>query len=171
MDPKTAILLLTAALATDTAIECKEGACVDQRGQAELEITGSALVFREEAIGAELQVRRVGTWKYGPLRPVVGGSVSSKGDVWVGAGLKWQTSLNASDTLYAEFSTMPGLYAPSNGPDLGHTIEFRTAATLGMRLDNGANIAISLDHRSNADIADYNPGLETLGIRYSIPLN
>jgi len=171
MDPKTAILLIVGALATDTAVECKDGACVNQQAPAELEITGSALVFREETVGAELQVRHVGKWKYGPLRSVVGGSVSSKGDLWVGAGLKWQTSLNASDTLYAEFSTMPGVYMPGGGPDLGHTIEFRTAATLGMRLDNGANIAISLDHRSNADIADYNPGLETLGLRYTIPLN
>ena len=62
-------------------------------------------------------------------------------------------------------------YANGDGPNLGHDLEFRSGIELGYQARNGWRYGISYDHRSNADIASYNPGLETLQFRVSIPVN
>jgi len=171
MDPKSAIIGLVALFGADTYFTCDDGRCAGDQKPAELELTAGSLIFRKEQIGSEIQARYVAKTSYGPLRPVFGGSISSKGDVWVGAGLKWQRGFGEDQGLYVEFSTMPGLYFKGQGPDLGHEVEIRSALGLGYKLDNGNSFALTFDHRSNADIAATNPGLETLGLRYTIPLN
>jgi len=48
-------------------------------------------------------------------------------------------------------------------------LKFRSGVELGYVAKNGARIGLSYDHRSNADINSYNPGLETFQLRVSFP--
>ena len=64
-----------------------------------------------------------------------------------------------------------GYYNASSGLDLGFDAEFRTAVELAKRFRNGHRLGISLAHLSNGSLSDQNPGTETFGVSYSIPLD
>lgn len=64
-----------------------------------------------------------------------------------------------------------GYYNASSGLDLGFDAEFRTAVELAKRFRNGQRLGISFSHLSNGSLSDINPGTETLGLSYSIPLD
>ena len=64
-----------------------------------------------------------------------------------------------------------GYYHASRGLDLGFDAEFRSAIELAKRFPNDHRLGISLAHLSNGSLSDLNPGTETLGIVYSIPLD
>ena len=64
-----------------------------------------------------------------------------------------------------------GYYNASRGLDLGFDAEFRTAVELAKRFRNGQRLGISFSHLSNGSLSDENPGTETLGLSYSIPLD
>lgn len=49
--------------------------------------------------------------------------------------------------------------------DLGSRLLFRASIYVGYRIKNHRIIVVA-DHISNADLAERNPGLDTLGIRY-----
>ena len=61
---------------------------------------------------------------------------------------------------------MAGLYADAGKHDLGHIVEFRSQLMLGYIFENGSDLAIGIAHKSNANIADSNPGSETIYVRY-----
>lgn len=64
-----------------------------------------------------------------------------------------------------------GYYNASSGLDLGFDAEFRTAIELAKRFANGHRLGLCLAHLSNGSLSDKNPGTETLGLSYSIPLD
>ena len=64
-----------------------------------------------------------------------------------------------------------GYYNASSGLDLGFDAEFRTGVELAKRFPNGHRLGLSLAHLSNGSLSDKNPGTETLGLVYSIPLD
>ena len=64
-----------------------------------------------------------------------------------------------------------GYYNASSGLDLGFDAEFRTGIELAKRFHNGHRFGLSFSHLSNGSLSDQNPGTETLGISYSIPLD
>ena len=64
-----------------------------------------------------------------------------------------------------------GYYNASSGLDLGFDAEFRTGIELAKRFRNGHRLGVSLAHLSNGSLSDKNPGTETLGLSYSIPLD
>ncbi|HAA92550.1 MAG: deacylase [Rhodospirillaceae bacterium] len=63
-----------------------------------------------------------------------------------------------------------GFYLDGEGQDLGHVLEFRSGAEIAWRFDNRARLGIGVTHLSNANIADKNPGTETVMLIYSHPL-
>lgn len=64
-----------------------------------------------------------------------------------------------------------GYYNAANGLSLGFDAEFRSALELTKRLNNGHRLGLCFAHLSNGSLSDYNPGTETLGLFYSIPLD
>ena len=64
-----------------------------------------------------------------------------------------------------------GYYHASRGLDLGFDAEFRSAIELAKRFSNGHRLGVAFAHLSNGSLSDLNPGTETLGIVYSIPLD
>ena len=63
-----------------------------------------------------------------------------------------------------------GGYYDSNGLELGHHIEFRSSIELSYRFRSGHRLGVALAHLSNGSIGDRNPGTETLGIVWCLPL-
>ena len=171
MDGSLAVLFLLAGL-TDMGINhCGNEGCLaraDARSEAALGY--GDVIFQDKTIGRETYVTYAFGLTYGPFQPVIGASVTDSGDAWIGFGATYTANF-AANRLYARMSLMPGYYSHGNGPDLGHDLEFRSGLELGYRANNGIKIGISYDHRSNAELASVNPGMETLQLRVSIPLN
>ncbi|WP_342236544.1 acyloxyacyl hydrolase [Inquilinus sp. OTU3971] len=64
-----------------------------------------------------------------------------------------------------------GAYFNGDGRDMGSTVEFRTGIEAAWEFDNRMRIGAAFHHISNAGIGDVNPGVETLTLNLSIPLN
>ena len=64
-----------------------------------------------------------------------------------------------------------GYYNAANGLSLGFDAEFRSAIELTKRFSNDHRLGLCFAHLSNGSLSDYNPGTETLGLFYSIPLD
>ena len=103
----------------------------------------------------------------GSPEPVLGGTLNSEGDTSrVYAGLAWTADL--SDSLFLSgvaggamhdgelHATEPGRKA------LGSRVLFHLALELGVRLDAHNDIAVYVDHMSNASLANENEGLDTI---------
>ncbi len=64
-----------------------------------------------------------------------------------------------------------GYYNASSGLDLGFDAEFRSGIEISKRFRNGHRLGLSFAHLSNGSLSDKNPGTESFGIVYSIPLD
>lgn len=101
------------------------------------------------------------------LNPALALHYDGDGDLWIGAGLGIEKDLNRS--WFLEGSLMGGYYdAASGGTHLGNELVFRTLVGIGRRLDARRAISLSIDHKSNRDLGDINPGSETLLVRYRL---
>lgn len=127
--------------------------------------------FQENIIGDEIYAIYDFPLRYGAFQPTMGASLSSENDLWVGAGGKWTTQRTVDGPIYIELSLMPGIYYQGGGPDIGFPMQFRGSLGAGYEFDNGSSISVVFDHRSNANTSVLNPGVETLGIRFSHQLN
>lgn len=111
---------------------------------------------------------RAEAWDYG-IRPTLGISVDSDGDVYGYTGIHWDIKLSDPWTLSPNF--MVGLYNhASGGEDLGGAIEFRSGLEVSYTLANQQRLGVAFNHMSNASIYDDNPGAENLIFTYSLPL-
>jgi hypothetical protein len=54
----------------------------------------------------------------------------------------------------------------ANNKQLGSRVLFRVPIEFGFAIGKHHRISIMFDHISNADLADPNEGLDTLGLRY-----
>jgi lipid A 3-O-deacylase len=86
------------------------------------------------------------------------------------AGLTW--SFDLTDSIFVDLSFGGALHngettsESGEGKQLGCSLLFREAAGLGYRFADNHEIALHLDHISNANLCEHNAGLETLGVRY-----
>ncbi|MEM8655439.1 MAG: acyloxyacyl hydrolase [Pseudomonadota bacterium] len=91
--------------------------------------------------------------------------LTGEGDVFIGGGLwsrwKWQSG------WFIDASVMPGLYEEgTDGNDLGSTFEIRSLLGVGYAFDNGNALSAAISHKSNASLADDNPGMNVFSVRY-----
>ena len=108
--------------------------------------------------------------KWGRFNPMLDISTTDAGSFWVGFGLYQQFDIEMGDSdLFAGFYFSPGLYYKGDDVDLGFPLEFRSGIEFGVKLDNDWQVSISYDHRSNADVVAFNPGIETIQLRISKP--
>jgi lipid A 3-O-deacylase len=104
-------------------------------------------------------------------RPHLGVSINAEGlTSQVYTGLTWDHDV--TQALFVEFSLGGSandghlnVPAPSRKA-LGSHLEFHESLSLGYRLTAQSSISIMLDHISNAGLARYNEGMETIGPRY-----
>jgi lipid A 3-O-deacylase len=105
-------------------------------------------------------------------RPHVGITINSVGkNSYAYAGLTWTARL--TEAIFADLGLGGAVH---DGPDsssvftrdhkgLGTRVLFHESAELGYRFSNSWSAAVFLDHISNADLGDHNPGLTNLGLR------
>lgn len=97
----------------------------------------------------------------------IGGVASAQGsgDVFIGAGLVAKYALSPEWT--AELSVMPGAYF-ENDPltDLGSSFQIRSLAGIAYQMPSGDKVSLALVHKSNAGLASYNPGVNSLVLRW-----
>ncbi|GGF86632.1 hypothetical protein GCM10011319_52900 [Mameliella alba] len=169
-DGTFAVLLIVLGLADMNGNHCgTDGGCLGRSDvQPRLAISAGEVVERRAKPAAETYLRYDTGQKIGPFGQAVGLSVGEKGETWAGYGATYRIGL-WNTPLYAELHTMPGIYLGNGGFDLGGPIEFRSGIELGWENDRGWRFAVSYDHRSNAEIYDNNPGIETVQFRVSVP--
>jgi hypothetical protein len=123
-------------------------------------------------LNAEFVFRRphVMLWE-GVIRPNLGLSVNNQGGTSkLYAGAVWEFQFRNGFF----FNTGTGLAVhngqlesdDANQKQLGSRVLFRVPIEFGVSLGGGHRISIMFDHISNADLADPNEGLDTLGLRY-----
>ena len=171
MDGTLAAIFLIASLSDMTLNDCETGCLSRTDDQARLSFQLAKVEFDRDIIGNEAYIGFDMARRYGPFQPTFGASVTDAGDVWIGAGAKYRFEPFDDTGIYLEGSLLPGLHFANDGPDIGGVFHFRSALGLGYEFDNGASVFASYDHRSNADTLPLNPGLETISIRFSVPLN
>src|SRR5690242_4608066 len=92
-------------------------------------------------------------------------------------GLTWTFMLwptGGADGLFLDASLGGSAHngkLDTDDPDrksLGSRVLFRESLELGYRFAEVHSISVMLDHMSNANLADRNEGLDTLGVRYGL---
>jgi len=168
MGGELVFLFVTLGLGDMIRNHCPEAGCLT-RAPAVIRIAGQigADIFQDEDIGREVFLSLDLDRSYGPFQPVIAASFSSDAGSWAGIGARWQIG---DDGFFGDLAFMPGIQF-TDGPELGSDFLFRSALAVGYRFENGASLSFVIDHRSNFVFSDVNPGLETVGFRFSMPLD
>ena len=106
----------------------------------------------------------------GTIRPALGGSINTVGDTSkLYAGMRWQ--YEHSSGLFAGIGLGGAIHDgklhlhQSDRKALGSRVLFHIPVELGYRFTAKASLSVFFDHVSNANLADANEGMDTLGGR------
>lgn len=106
--------------------------------------------------------KSVGRWDFGLAGAL---SIDANGDGHLGLGL--YTIYNLQKQWFIEGSVMPGVY--SNGSDgnwLGGHFQIRSLLAVGYDLDDRNSISLAATHISNASTTEFNPGVNSVLLRW-----
>ncbi len=107
----------------------------------------------------------------GTLAPAIGGTVNTRGDTsHAYLDARWQLELpyNLFLGTGVGVAVHDGLIDPvaNDKKALGSRALFHIPLELGVRLDARNSVSVYFEHTSNAGVANYNEGMDRLGIRY-----
>jgi lipid A 3-O-deacylase len=95
------------------------------------------------------------------------GAVHTSGDLFLGLGLVGTYDLGSR--WFLEGSVMPGAFLENASfNDLGSTFEIRSLIGVGYELKSGNALSLALAHKSNASTAEFNPGVNSLLLRWHV---
>jgi hypothetical protein len=103
------------------------------------------------------------------LVPFLGAEATSDGAFYGYGGVLFDIPL--SERVYFAPNAAVGFFEEGDGRDLGHAVEFRTGIEVGYTFDGGVGLGVAFHHISNASLDEDNPGVETLTLNVSFPLN
>lgn len=103
------------------------------------------------------------------IKPMVGLEVNEHGAIYGMGGLYLDYGMAPHWYLTPSFAA--GLYHDGGGPDLGHTIEFRSQVEVAYEFENQHRVSMGLSHVSNMGMGDDNPGTEVLNLNWHVPVN
>jgi lipid A 3-O-deacylase len=106
---------------------------------------------------------------YFRVKPFVGIETSSRGQLYALGGFNWEIPMGKH--FYLSVNPSVGLYYRGNGKQLGSFVEFRTQAELGYRFENESRVSVFISHVSNAGLTNLNPGANTVGAYYHMPVS
>jgi len=170
MDGRLAILFNLVALLGESYEG--EGWTIERADMAGMLTTSYGIVqYQTQNWGEELRfTQSYKKWKH--FNPVIDVAITDKGGAWLGLGLYQQFDMDINGTpLFVGFTMVPGIYMQGEDVDLGIPLQFRSGVEMGVRFENGWQASLSFDHRSNADVVPWNPGLETIQLRISKSFN
>ena len=84
-------------------------------------------------------------------------------DAWIGAGVV--ANYDVSDAFFLQLSFMPGYYSEGETV-LGGNLHFRSLLGLGWNVTDTSALIVSIDHLSNGNLHETNPGAEAIALRY-----
>lgn len=171
MDAALAILFFVSGFTDMALTDCTTSCLNHTQPPARLSFQVTALEHRDNWENREVLLTYDAPMQHGPFQRTYSIGVTATDDIWIGAGVKYTIQPLIPGPLFVETAFQPGLHLHGNGPNIGGALHFRSAIGIGYAFDNGATLAISYDHRSNADRTIPNPGLDTFGIRYAIGFN
>lgn len=103
------------------------------------------------------------------LKPFLGVEATSQGSLWAGGGLIYDW--NFAPNWYISPSIGAGLYTDGGSDiDLDYPVQFRSQLEISYEFEDTSRIGLYFSHMSNAGLGDTNPGTETLGLSWIIPL-
>lgn len=103
------------------------------------------------------------------IHPVLGAFGTNDGAAYGYAGINWNVAV-LPDQLFIIPNFAVGAYREGGGRDLGGALEFRSGIELAYQLPNRHQLGVALTHISNAGIYSRNPGVESLSVTYSLPV-
>jgi len=124
----------------------------------------SNIYFEDKNIGFETFFLKTEPFLINNLNTISMISITDKKGLWFGYGLN--NSLKA-DFMEINLSFLPGIYIKNNEVDLGGWIMFRSGVEVLFNLKENNSISFGFDHRSSGDIWEYNPGLETIFLKFN----
>jgi hypothetical protein len=108
---------------------------------------------------------------WGAIRPAIGASINTRGDTshaYIDA--RWQVD-TASGLFFAagvgaaiHDGELDPLHADKKA--LGSRVLFHIPFEVGLHLDAHNSLSVYFEHTSNAGLADFNEGMDRLGLRY-----
>ena len=101
------------------------------------------------------------------LMPFVGLMVNAESGKYFYTGLRKDFNLSSNWNITPSFAI--GYYDRGSSKDLGHNVEFRSQIEVSYRTSNKNRMGISINHISNASIADQNPGTESIVLSFIRP--
>jgi len=102
------------------------------------------------------------------IKPFAGIEANNDGAAYALGGLYYDFGMTPHWYLTPSFGA--GLWHDGDGPDLHHTIEFRTQLEVAYEFDNGHRVSAGLGHISNLSLAQPNPGTEILNLYWHVPV-
>ncbi len=130
----------------------------------------NVLEGHSEAADLRINYRPAHSIVFKKLHPWAELNLTSKGNLWLGAGLSYDVNLSNRLTLTPSFGA--GAYKHTKGDiDLGYPLQFKSQIELGYRFLDNTRLSLAFSHLSNAGLGNRNPGVETLSIYYFIPFN
>jgi Lipid A 3-O-deacylase (PagL). len=170
MDGTIAVVFLLTGFFDMRENHCPTGCLAPRDETPRLSFQVSDVEFQRDAIGGEVYLEYALPRARGPFQPVAALSMTTDDSAWIGYGIRGDVRFGQSNWYY-EGALIPGWYTANSGPDLGGEIQFRSTYAISYEFDNDVRVGLFLDHRSNGELEERNPGLETYGLRVSIPLD
>lgn len=111
-----------------------------------------------------------GPWSFVKIRPFL--SVSGTTDGALSGSLGLRQDLHVGENLVFSWRSAPTLYFKGNGKDLGSPAVLRSGIEAAYRFADQSRLTFSFDHMSHGKLfGNRNPGTETIGVDYALPLS
>jgi hypothetical protein len=105
---------------------------------------------------------------YAKFKPWVGAEVNTDG-MFYGIG-GFLLDINIGPVVFTP-SIGVGAWTRGNSKELGSTVEFRSMIEIGYKFENNMRLTAYLSHMSNAGIGNVNPGANTIGAYFHVPVS
>ena len=124
-------------------------------------------------INIEAQFNAAWALPWGAIRPVIGGSINTRGDTSDGyIDARWQGDCPSG--LFFGLGLGAAIHdgeigGPGSDPDkkwLGSRVLFHIPMEVGYHLDEHNDVSVYFEHMSNAYTQKYNEGMDRIGLRY-----
>ncbi len=126
-------------------------------------------------INIEAQFAAAWALPWGAIRPVIGGSINTRGDTSDGyIDARWQGDLQSGVFFGLGLGAAVHDGATGPGPNdenwdkkwLGSRVLFHIPIEIGYHLDEHSDVSVYFEHMSNAYTQKYNEGMDRIGLRY-----
>lgn len=133
----------------------------------------SGFQVEHDAADINIEAQFAAAWAlpWGTIRPVIGGTINTRGDTsHAYLDARWQ--VECPSNLFFGLGLGAAIHDGEIGPGdpdakwLGSRVLFHIPIEIGYRLDAHNDISVYFEHTSNAYTQTYNEGLDRIGLRY-----